>query len=206
MGNGTDKSGTQVDQTYEAPGRHTVALTITDDSGVANAQSVDTLSVDIIAPHEPAIAIPDRPVSVSEAALLDGSQTTDADDIILSHVWDFGDEYIGEGSTVNYAWIAPASIPSPMTTAPHPPPNTPKPRSLSTPRPSRMEARSKRDRLGGVIRRHRSRDPDGTISCYEWRWGWLSCRRVAARSRLFPIRSLRGVTGRARRQRGASEH
>ncbi|WP_246455604.1 PKD domain-containing protein [Sulfitobacter aestuariivivens] len=107
MGDGTVLDGAKVAHEYTEPGTYTVTLTVTDDSGVANARSNDTLSIAVNAPPEPAIVIPERPVSVSEAAQLDGSGSTDADGEILSYLWEFGDGAIGEGETVSYAWTAP---------------------------------------------------------------------------------------------------
>ncbi|WP_299611168.1 PKD domain-containing protein [uncultured Tateyamaria sp.] len=107
MGDGTVLEGAAVQHSYAAPGRYTVALTVIDDSGVANGATVDTLVIDVNAPPEPAIVIPERPVSVSEAAQLDGSGSVDADGVILSYQWDFGDGAMGEGQTVSYAWTAP---------------------------------------------------------------------------------------------------
>ncbi|WP_147108755.1 PKD domain-containing protein [Tateyamaria sp. syn59] len=107
MGDGTALTGTTVRHEYAAPGRYTVALTVTDDSGVANASATDTLVVEVNAPPVPDIRLPDRPLSVSEAAQLDGSGSSDADGAILSYLWDFGDGATGEGETVSYAWTAP---------------------------------------------------------------------------------------------------
>ena len=109
MGDGTVLAGRAVQHRFTAPGRYTVALTITDDSGVENGSATDTLLVEVNAPPQPDIVIPDRPVSVSEAAQLDGSGSVDADGAILSYLWDFGDGAMGEGETVSYAWTAPGT-------------------------------------------------------------------------------------------------
>ena len=108
MGDGTVLEGDNLSHTYQTPGSYTVTLTVTDDSGVANATAVDSLQIDVNAPPVPAFAIPDRPVSVSEAAVLDASASADADGQILSYIWDFGDGATGEGPQVNYAPPVPA--------------------------------------------------------------------------------------------------
>ncbi|WP_143747315.1 PKD domain-containing protein [Marinibacterium profundimaris] len=104
LGDGTVLTGPTVTHTYQDPGRFRVALTVKDDSGVANDASVDTMLVEVNAPPQPAFQIPPRPVSVSEVARLDASASTDADGAILSWIWDFGDGRSGEGETVDYAW------------------------------------------------------------------------------------------------------
>ena len=104
MGDGTVLEGQTVTHAYTASGIFNVVLTVTDDSGVANDKAQDRLRVAVNAPPEPAFTIPPRPVSVSEAAVLDASASVDADGQILSYIWDFGDGATGEGPLVNYAW------------------------------------------------------------------------------------------------------
>ncbi|WP_406648052.1 PKD domain-containing protein [Aliisedimentitalea scapharcae] len=104
MGDGTVLNGTNVSHIYRDSGVYTVRLTVTDNSGVANASAVDHLQISVNAPPVPVFAIPDRPVSVSEAALLDAGASSDADGQILSYIWDFGDGASGEGPLVTYAW------------------------------------------------------------------------------------------------------
>lgn len=109
MGDGTVLEGETISHAYAQSGAYTVALTVTDDSGVANASATDRARVAVNAPPEPRFAIPDRPVSVSELAVLDASASTDADGQILSWLWDFGDGVTGEGPVVNYAWTRPGT-------------------------------------------------------------------------------------------------
>ena len=107
LGDGTVMTGPTVTHTYDGSGTFRVVLTVTDDSGVANNISVDTMTVDVNAPPTPRFDIPPRPVSVSEVARLDASGSTDDDGVILSYIWDFGDGRSGEGETVDYAWTQP---------------------------------------------------------------------------------------------------
>ena len=104
MGDGTVLEGETVTHAYAGSGTYNVVLRITDDSGVANGTAQDRMTVAVNAPPEPRFSIPDRPVAVSELAVLDGSASTDADGQILSYIWDFGDGATGEGQVVNYAW------------------------------------------------------------------------------------------------------
>lgn len=107
MGDGTVLEGETVTHTYRESGRYQVALRVTDDSGVENDTAADRLMVGVNAPPEPRFTIPPRPVSVSEAATLDASGSTDADGEILSYMWDFGDGSTGEGPVARYAWTRP---------------------------------------------------------------------------------------------------
>ncbi|MEY8839367.1 PKD domain-containing protein, partial [Cribrihabitans sp. XS_ASV171] len=107
MGDGTRLEGPTVTHRYQQSGSYQVLLTVIDGSGVANNSATDGMRVEVNDPPEPSFTIPDRPVSVSEVALLDGSATVDRDGQILSWIWDFGDGAIGEGPVVNYAWTQP---------------------------------------------------------------------------------------------------
>ncbi|TDK50576.1 PKD domain-containing protein [Antarcticimicrobium luteum] len=110
MGDGARLEGETVTHTFTASGTFSVVLRVTDDSGVVNGSAQDRMTVVVNAPPEPRFAIPDRPVSVSELAVLDGSASTDADGQILSYIWDFGDGATGEGQVVNYAWTRPGAF------------------------------------------------------------------------------------------------
>ncbi|MCE8539777.1 PKD domain-containing protein [Ruegeria pomeroyi] len=104
MGDGTVLSGETVTHRYEQSGSYQVLLTVTDDSGVVNKIATDGARIEVNAPPEPRFTIPERPVSVSEVAVLDASASTDADGQILSYIWDFGDGAMGEGPVASYAW------------------------------------------------------------------------------------------------------
>lgn len=110
MGDGTVLTGDAISHSYAEPGQFSVVLTVTDNSGVSNASSADTMQIGVNAPPQPGFAVPDRPVSVSELAILDASESVDADGQILSYFWDFGDGAIGEGPVVSYAWNQPGTF------------------------------------------------------------------------------------------------
>lgn len=110
MGDGTVLEGETVTHRYTRSGAYNVVLRVVDDSGVANDTARDRMAVVVNAPPEPRFTIPNRPVSVSELAVLDGSASTDADGQILSYIWDFGDGATGEGQVVNYAWTEPGEF------------------------------------------------------------------------------------------------
>jgi PKD repeat protein len=115
LGDGTRKGGATITHTYETPGVRTATLTVTDDSGVANATASDTLTVAVNAPPVPSATGPDRPIGVGEIARLDASASADADGAILSWTWDFGDGATGEGPEAQYAWAAPGVYPVTLT-------------------------------------------------------------------------------------------
>lgn len=107
MGDGTVIEGENVSHAYENSGNFTVRLTVIDDSGVANDSAADVLRVSVNMPPVPQFEKRLRPISVAEAAILDGSGSYDGDGQILSWIWDFGDGASGEGEVVNYAWTKP---------------------------------------------------------------------------------------------------
>ena len=97
MGDGTRLDGATVTHAYADPGVYTATLTVTDNSGVANATTTDTVTLTVNAPPVPVATGPDRPIAVGEIAAIDGSASTDADGAILSWSWDFGDGATGRG-------------------------------------------------------------------------------------------------------------
>lgn len=107
MGDGSSIDGARAVHVYDKPGVYSVTLAVQDDSGVSNATARDRLTIRVNAPPVPVIEGPTEPVAVGEAVVLDGSKSSDADGIILSHMWDFGDGSLGEGDTAEYAWAKP---------------------------------------------------------------------------------------------------
>ena len=212
MGDGTRLDGATVTHAYAEPGVYTATLTVTDDSGVANATATDTVTLTVNAPPVPAATGPDRPIAVGEIAAIDGSGSTDADGAILSWSWDFGDGAKGEGPQVQYAWAAPGVYPVTLTVTDDS--ATPsadhdhhdrrhrqrRARRRRRPRPvgRRQRGRLRRRRL---VRRRRPHHLLG-----------LGLRRRRHRlgahrpPRLRPPRQLRGGARGPRRQRRAAQH
>ncbi|MBE1283827.1 MAG: PKD domain-containing protein [Rhodobacteraceae bacterium] len=110
MGDGTILEGANVSHVFQSSGRYNVRLTVRDNSGVTNDEAVDFVAIAVNSPPKPSFEIPPRPVSVSEAALLDASASIDTDGQILSYIWDFGDGASGEGQVVDYAWTQPGEF------------------------------------------------------------------------------------------------
>jgi PKD repeat protein len=107
MADGTVLEGRNITHAFAEPGSYTVTLSVIDESGVANDTATDQLIVEVNAPPAPAFSIPERPVSVSEAAELNASASVDVDGEIISYLWEFGDGAMGDGKIVNYAWTSP---------------------------------------------------------------------------------------------------
>ncbi|MFT6676965.1 MAG: PKD repeat protein [Sulfitobacter sp.] len=107
MGDGTFLEGPRISHSYTKPDTYVPTLTVKDNSGVENNYDWDQMTVEVNAPPIPMFSIPDRPVSVSEAAALSAEASQDPDGSILSYIWDFGDGAAGDGEEVEYAWTTP---------------------------------------------------------------------------------------------------
>ena len=107
MGDGTTIEGPNVTHAFQSSGVFTATLSVTDDSGVANQTTTDSVTIRVNAPPVPAAIVPDEPVAVGEAVSLDGTGSLDEDGAIISYLWDFGDGAMGEGDMVEYAWASP---------------------------------------------------------------------------------------------------
>lgn len=176
FGDGSGAEGATVTHAYAAPGRYVATLTVTDDSGVANATATDTVAIAVNAPPVPAIAGPDRPIAVGEVAELDAGGSADPDGAILSWSWDFGDGATGEGRTAQYAWAAPGVYPVTLTVTDDSAtgsavarttfPVTVSAAPVADAGPDQVVAVSEVGFDGGG-----SRDPDGRITAWDWDFG-----------------------------------
>gem|GEM_PF-2082662 len=78
-----DRSGEAVVASFEEPGEQTVAVRVTDDDGVTNET---TIVVDVNAPPEPAVSLPET-VLTGESVTLNGTESTDADGEVVDYAW-----------------------------------------------------------------------------------------------------------------------
>lgn len=108
LGDGTTMTGPVVEHRYSAPGSYVVRLTVQDDAGVANSQSIDSARITVNAPPI-ADAGPDRRVAVGEVITFDGSGSRDPDGRIVAYAWAFGDGGAGEGIRSDYAYRRPGT-------------------------------------------------------------------------------------------------
>ncbi|MGO4833699.1 PKD domain-containing protein, partial [Rhizobiaceae sp. 2RAB30] len=94
FGDGAKSDRATVRHSYAQPGTYDVALTVTDDSGLANGTSVVARKVVAVeAGNETPVADAggDRKAVVGDIVAFDGSVSRDPDGSILSYRWDFGD-------------------------------------------------------------------------------------------------------------------
>ncbi len=107
FGDGATGQSEQVRHAYAQPGLYTVRLTAVDDSGVGNAEQASQQTVRINAPPVPVITMPE--VVNTSQVVFDASASSDADDVIISYIWDFGDGGKGEGMTVEHVYPLPGT-------------------------------------------------------------------------------------------------
>ncbi len=105
FGDGNTATGREVSHLYEKSGTYVARLTIRDDSGLENQNSISERTIVI---NEPPVAEagPDQHVTASEV-IFDASQSYDLDGEIISYEWDFGDGQRGTGQMVAHTYRAP---------------------------------------------------------------------------------------------------
>ena len=103
FGDGTRAEGAQVGHVFPGPGRYRVRLTVTDDSGLANATATDTATVLVEAPPV-AEAGPTRRAAPGETVVFDAGRAAGPDVVA---VWTFGDGARHVGRTVARAFATP---------------------------------------------------------------------------------------------------
>ncbi|EMA52569.1 MULTISPECIES: glycosyl hydrolase family 18 protein [Halococcus] len=104
FGDGTSGTGKTASHTYDAVGKYTVELTVTDDGG-KTASTTSTLTVGD--PNEvptASFAVDPSMPAPGKAATFDASGSSDPDGSISSYEWDFGDGSTGSGKTVSHTY------------------------------------------------------------------------------------------------------
>ena len=107
FGDGTQGEGVRVRHRYSEPGLYSATLTVTDDSGLANASQRDRLSVRVNAAPVPVIAASPEVPCPGEEVRLDASESLDPDGTLTRWVWDFGDEAQSEGVRTAHSFAKP---------------------------------------------------------------------------------------------------
>ena len=176
MGDGTVVDGVAARHVYAASGIYTVTLMTTDNSGVSNAVTRDSLTVTVNAPPQPVATGPDRPISVGEVATLSAAGSADPDGEILSYRWEFGDGAAADGAEVQYAWTRPGVFAVVLTTTDNS--GTPTARTSATfdvvvSAAPVAEAGPDQAVTASVVRFDGggSTDPDGKVTRWEWEFG-----------------------------------
>lgn len=102
FGDGSSADSTTANHVYTSAGAYQVTLTVMDDDGAADTE---TVSVTVNAPPVAVIA-PVSNIALSEEATFDGSGSYDPDGTIVSFSWDFGDGTMGNGDVVTHTYAA----------------------------------------------------------------------------------------------------
>lgn len=99
FGDGNVASGSTPTHTYDAAGLYTVALTVTDETGLTDTATTTADIIDAI--NQPPVADPGGPYSGEPGAPVqfDGSGSSDPDGNVMSYAWDFGDGATRSGAT-----------------------------------------------------------------------------------------------------------
>ena len=81
-----------VAHTYNSAGTYQVSLTVTDDGGLS-ATANHTIVIEEVIPNQPPVARINGPTQakVGESVIFDSSGSHDPDGVIVSYIWDFGD-------------------------------------------------------------------------------------------------------------------
>ncbi|WNJ95576.1 glycoside hydrolase family 6 protein [Vibrio ruber] len=108
FGDGETGTGKDVLHTYTEPGEYTAKLTVSDGTGVDTANVV--INVTTESGNTPPVAAMTVTPASGQAPLLvnfDASASTDADNDVLTYIWDFGDGATGSGVTTSHTYADP---------------------------------------------------------------------------------------------------
>ncbi len=108
FGDGSRKTGKQVQHRFNKAGKYRVTLTVNDDSGSQNAQGSDSLMVHVNAPPV-ANAGKNQKASVLQLVKFNASRSYDPDGQIIEYLWDFGDNSQAYGKNAIHAYQKPGN-------------------------------------------------------------------------------------------------
>jgi PKD repeat protein len=101
--------GAEVTRIFKEPGVYTAQLTVTDDSGAANALATD--SVRFLINHQPVADAGADQVTAQSTITFDGTKSVDADGDALSYAWVFGDGKTATGPVVMHTYAEGGTYP-----------------------------------------------------------------------------------------------
>jgi PKD repeat protein len=100
FGDGNETTGISASHSYPKPGAYKIKLSVVDDSETRNNYDID--SIIVFVNHPPIAKIETDNYLSGREAYFDASSSYDPDGEILSYEWNFGDNTIGSGKTVNH--------------------------------------------------------------------------------------------------------
>ena len=117
FGDGTSAEGPSVSHVFEKPGAYEVALTVTDDTQSSCASTSRSARIIVNAPPVADAELPAEAFvgGAADAALLDGSRSSDPDGGALTHVWRIGDGTVESGERVRHLFRQTGDIPVELT-------------------------------------------------------------------------------------------
>jgi len=183
FGDNSTSSVEKVDHTYEDPGIYNAVLTVVDDDGEKDTDSVE---IEVKAPPKSPVAkIKANPTSgqVPLKVHFDGTDSYDPDGKIVNYHWKFGDGHTDKGKNVNHTYQSVGTYKAKLTVKDNegkqdtaevtikvkskPTPNRPPVAKIVSP------DHGDQFKVGEDISFEacNSYDPDGEIVSYEWKFG-----------------------------------
>ncbi len=105
FGDGVGGDGALASHIYNAGGAYTVTLTVKDDDGAAATDSL-VVTVDDNEPPVAVVTVTPETAAAGQSVRFDGSGSSDADGVIATYDWDFGDGEAGAGPVFDHAFAA----------------------------------------------------------------------------------------------------
>lgn len=168
-------SGQIVEHVFDSPGVYVVQVTVADDSGAANANARDELTVRV---NGAPVAAAGNDIRTAQRIIrFDGSASVDPNGDPLSFVWAFGDGETARGSRVTHTYAAGGSYPVVLTVDDGTGLNNAHDRDSLTvivDQPPTAVAGSNREVCPGdavVFDGSASSDPEGGVLDYAWDFG-----------------------------------
>jgi outer membrane protein assembly factor BamB len=176
FGDGETGSGSLVTHTYEAVSGYIVTLSITDNDGYTESETMALTIGKTLLPVASFEFWPEVPAT-GEKVAFDASASSDPDGSIEKYEWDFGDDETGSGSLVTHTYGAPGDYNVTITLTDNNGFVGEKTMTLTVSEImfpiASFEFLPREPQVGVEIAfdASASQDPDGTIKKYEWDFG-----------------------------------